>query len=131
MIGGVFELKKICAGLTFLLTVSLAANAYLVYLVVGWQDAWLEQFMTTSNVELLYRKSGADISFESVSGQAEDLFGKYEIAPAVGSDKVWSGVGEKVIIVDGTKLFFKNGQYIGSKADLPEGLQHWRFGTEP
>ena len=112
------------------LTVSLAANAYLFKLVVGWQKAWTEQLLTTSTIERLYAKSGADVSYDTVMELVGSEFGKYSIVPVVASDNQWAGTDENAILVFGTKLFFKDVQYLGSKANLPKGLVHWRMDDE-
>ena len=93
----------------FILTASLFLNVYLFYSVIQWQDSWLEQFITTSHIEKLYQKSGADISFKSIKELVDKEIG--------GTTQVEN---KEVILIDGTRLFFKNGQFIGSKANLPD-----------
>lgn len=123
-------LKKSSVILALSLIVSLAANAYLFKLVVAWQKAWTEQLLTTSTVERLYIESGADVSYETVADLVGSEFGKYSSVPVVASDNQWAGTDENAILVFGTKLFFKDGQYLGSKANLPKGLVHWRLDDE-
>ncbi len=36
----------------------------------------------------------------------------------------------EVIEIEGVRLFFKGGDYIGSKADVPNDIRHWGFGGE-
>ena len=122
--------KKSYFVLGALLAVSLLANAYLFRQVVNWQEAWTEQILATSTVEQIYKGSEADTSFEAVKTRVAEEFGQYEIVPLAPSDNQWPGTDEDAILVHGTKLFFKYGKYIGSKADLPEGLVHWRMNEE-
>lgn len=112
------------------LAISLATNAYLFKLVVDWQEAWLEQILTTADIERLYRKSGADVSFSAMKELVGKELGEYKIVPVTNSDKMIVKADKSAILVDGTKLYFKDGKYIGSKANLPEGLVHWRFGQD-
>jgi hypothetical protein len=104
---------------------SLLVNGYLVERVYKWQEAWTEQILTTSVVEHLYKKSDADLSYQGVRDLVERELGKYEEIQAGEAGLDWPKPSDRVIVVDGTKLIFKDGQYVGSKADLPEGLEHW------
>lgn len=58
------------------------------------------------------------------------MLGHYEIVPLGDSGNLWSGDCDEAILIDGTRLFFKEGMFLGSKADLPEGLKHWGVGGE-
>lgn len=123
-------MKKSSVFLGAVLLISLSSNIYLFKLVVDWQEAWLEQLLITGDIERLYRKSGADISFDAIKNLVENEFGEYEIVPASESDNLLVGADKSAILVDGKKLYFKDGHYIGSKAHLPEGLVHWGIGLE-
>ncbi len=112
------------------LAVSLPTNAYLFKLVVDWQEAWLEQTLATAEIERLYRKSGADVSFESIKSLIEHVSGTYEIVPVGADDNLLFKADKAAILLNGTRLYFNGGQYVGSKANLPEGLTHWRLGHE-
>lgn len=106
----------------------MAANAYLFNLVVDWQEAWLQQMLTTANIERLYRKSGNNVSFEAMKELVGKELGEYKIVPVTDSDNLLVHADKFAILVDGTRLYFKDGQYIGSKAHFPDGLVHWRLG---
>ena len=123
-------MKKGIVILSFFFCISLFLNVYLFNTVVDWQEAWLKQLITTSDIERLYRKSGADVSFDSIKKLVDNEFDAYQVVSAVESDNLWAGDDKDAILVYGTKLFFKDGQYIGSKADVPEGLVHWKLGSE-
>ena len=123
-------MKKSSVFLGVLLLISLLSNIYLFKLVVDWQDAWLEQLLITGDLERIYRKSGADISFDAIKVLVEKEFGEYEIVPVPDSDDLLVGVDKTAILVDGKMLYFKDGYYIGSKANLPKGLVHWMIGHE-
>jgi hypothetical protein len=109
---------------------SLAFNAYLFNLVIDWQNAWLEQILTTSEIERIYRKSGADITYESIKGIISSENGEFEIVSSEAANSVWVKPDAEAILVNGTTLFFSDGQFIGSKANLPNDLKHWGFGQE-
>jgi len=122
-------LKKGNFFFVFMLSASLCANVYLFNLVIEWQEAWTEQIVTTSHVERLYTSSTANVSYEAVKELVGNEIGEYKIIPVIESDNMWAGGDKDAILVHGTKLFFKDGQYIGSKANLPEDLVHWRMGN--
>tara|TARA_R110001599_G_scaffold352201_1_gene586274 strand:+ start:605 stop:973 length:369 start_codon:yes stop_codon:yes gene_type:complete len=121
-------MKKGTLLLSAALAVSLFVNTYLFNLVLDWQEAWTEQILTTSHVERLYTKSGADVSFVSVQELVEKELGEYEVIPVLESDNQGFGSDSNAILIHGSKLFFKDGVYLGSKANVPEHLVHWRMG---
>ena len=41
-------------------------NGYFIDLIMKWQDAWLEQVITTSEIETILRKSSADTTYEGI-----------------------------------------------------------------
>lgn len=112
------------------LSISLAANVYLFKSVVDWQEAWLEQTLITADIERLYRKSGADVSFAVMKELVGKELGEYSIVSVTDSDNLVVYVDKSAILVDGATLYFKDGKYIGSKAKLPEGLVYWRLGYD-
>ena len=125
------KLRKVSVVLIVLLAFSVGVNAYFFRLVVSWQEAWFQQALTTYNIERLYRESGADVSYSAVQEKSKDLFYDYELSSLLNSEGSWfSGFDETVIVVDGTRLYFKEGEFAGSKANLPDGLNHWGFGRE-
>ncbi len=109
---------------------SLAGNAYLFSMVVKWQDAWLEQILATSVVEQLYKSSDAEISFDVIDEIAKREFGDYRITGVMKSDVDFVGYDPEVIEIEGVRLFFKGGDYIGSKANVPNDIRHWGFDGE-
>jgi len=123
-------LKKTTVTLWVLLAVSLSSNVYLFKLVANWHEAWLEQILTTAEVERLYRESGANVSFESIKGLIEHLGSPYKVIPADSDGNLLFPADKKAILLNGTRLYFKNGQYIGSKANLPDGLADWMISHE-
>lgn len=123
-------MSKIKLVLIFALVISLTANAFLFKRVVDWQEAWAEQILTTSHIERLYKKSGADVSFDSVKLLVEKELGECEIVPLTDRYNIDAGNDKEVILIHGTRLYFKDGVYIGSKANLPSHLEHWHFGQE-
>jgi len=123
-------LKAAIAALVTVLLISLGVNAYLFHLIVKWQEAWLEQLFATSIVERLYKGSGADVSFERINDIAEEGFGGYRVTDVKASDVDLAGYDSAVIEIEGVRLFFKDGLYVGSKADVPENIRHWGYGSE-
>jgi hypothetical protein len=122
--------KKVTRVLIVALTVSVLSNAYLLKLVINWQEAWLEQILTTTEVERLYRKSEADTTLEAIKEILTKESVEYELVPVVPTDIFWDKGDKKVLLVNGTRLYFNDGQYIGSKANLPNDLSHWVIGQE-
>lgn len=93
-----------------------------------WQKAWLEQSLTTSEIERIFRNSGADISFQSIQ---RIVISEYKNSFRVLSKNEVKnepfGPYENIIIANETKLFFKNNQFVGSKANLPPKANYWWF----
>lgn len=112
------------------LALSLLGNAYLFYMVISWQEAWVEQILTTSEIERLYRMSSEDISIEGVMALALKEGVEVKLASIEESDNLWLEGEKKALLLNETKLFFINGQYIGSKANLPPNIWYWGFGQE-
>jgi hypothetical protein len=123
-------LKKPFVFLGVAFAISLGANVYLFKLVADWQEAWLEQTLTTAEIERLYRNSGADVSFESIKSLIERVKSQYEVTPVDRDGSLLFPADKEAILLNGTRLYFKDGQYIGSKANLPEGLVHWKLGQD-
>lgn len=116
--------------LVVLFGVSILGNVYLFYLVINWQEAWLEQILTTSEIERLYRKSSADVSIEGVTALAAKEKIDVKMVPIEESDNLWLKGEKKVLLLNDTRLFFVDDQYVGSRADLPKEMSHWGFGQE-
>jgi len=93
--------------------------------VTDWQEAFLEQLLTTSLVERLYRASNGDTSYEAVFRLIEIELG-YEAIQLTNDNDVWVNGADAAVSVDGTTLYFADGEYAGSKAALPESLVFWR-----
>jgi len=105
---------------------SLLANAYLFDRAHKWPEARTEQILTTAVVEHLYKNSNADVSYEAVKELVGRELGQYEEVRANEAGLEWPEPSARVLVVDGTRLIFKDGRYVGSKADLRAGLEHWR-----
>jgi hypothetical protein len=109
--------------LVTVLVVSITLNIYLIQTVKKWQEAWLEQKMTTSYVEHLFRTSGADISFEGISRQLESEFGNVKKIETTVPSEVFNGAYEYSLVYDETEfLFNKEAIYAGSLPKLPKNL---------
>ncbi len=113
------------------LLISLVGNLYLFITVIKWQKAWLAQIMTTSDIEAIFRKSGADISFEALHEIARKEYeSSFKVLPDEIAQKEVGGPYEHVILVDETKLYFRNNKYVGSKANVPPDVEYWWFANE-
>jgi hypothetical protein len=82
-------LRKKTTILAGIVVFSLLGNAYLFSIVLKWQDAWLEQLLTTSEIEDLYRRSSADTSFEAIKALAIKERKEVHVSPAKESDGEW------------------------------------------
>ena len=98
---------------------SLCANAYLFLSKNKWHDAWVSQFITTSDIETILKASSSDISFlkfQEIAVKNPNLYMKViELSEA----HLNSGFDKQAIKISETTLLFKNGIYVGSKANLP------------
>jgi len=105
---------------SFLFLVSVGVNVYLYSEVQRYEEAWVEQIVTTSEVEAILKESETDTSFEGVERLAIARFGSDSVrvveVPNVHID--W-GSDRKGLKVNETLLLFKNGVYYGSKANHP------------
>ncbi len=121
-------MKKII--LPTLLAISLCGNVFLFLQVIGWQKAWLAQILATANIEQIFRQSGADTSFQAISDITKKEFSSsYKIVSVKSSEQFFSDQDPEAIEISDSKLFFKNAQFIGSKAKLPD-LEYWWFTSE-
>ena len=117
-----FKIKSI---LSYLLVLSLILNAHLFLKSSAWEEAWQEQIFTTSIIEKILKRSGADVSFEAMQSLAKDEFGDVKLLPLEETDNIWVEADSKVISISKTKLFFKDDKYLGSKANLPNQINSW------
>ena len=91
--------------MSVLLFLSLAMNIYLYLEASRWEQAWLAQFITTSDVEVLLKSANPSLTYENVAGYLK-------LAPDEG--------GKEVLKYGSTTFQYENGHYSGSKADLPD-----------
>ena len=106
--------------LSFLFLISVGLNVYLYTEVQKYEEAWVEQLITTSEVEGILRKSEADTSFESIKHLAIARFGSDTVHVVEVSDiHIDWGADREGLKVNETLLLFKDGVYYGSKANVP------------
>jgi hypothetical protein len=111
-----------------LLALSLTSNVYLFLTTMTWQKAWLEQSLTTSEIERIFRKSGADISFQSIQRIVSSEYkGSFMVLSKNEVKNEPFGPYENIIIANETRLFFNNNEFVGSKANLPPKTNYWWF----
>jgi hypothetical protein len=117
--------------IAIVLLISLVGNIYLFITVIKWQKAWLAQIMTTSDIETIFRKSGADISFEALQKIAKEEYpSTFKVLPSDVSQNDFGGPYENIILIDETKLYFRNNRYVGSKANVPPEVEFWSVTNE-
>lgn len=105
------------------LVLSIALNIFLFGSVTMWQEAWLEQKMTTGYIEQLFRASGADVSFDAIAEQIEIEFGEFEVIPNSVPNEIYNGAHEYSLLYDGTEfLFNQEEEYAGSLPKIPKNL---------
>lgn len=111
--------KKVGTFIVVCLVVSLSANVYLYSRFRVFQEAWLNQFITTSEIESILKASSTDLSFSSIRKISVARFGEDNVH-AVNLEAGFSehGYDRDAIGVNDTLLFFKDGLYYGSKANL-------------
>ena len=101
------------------LLLSLLCNVILFFLFVNWQKAWFAQVRTTIEIELIYRESGSDITFESMQKKLTTKYpGIFKVVPLDPSDIDFINYDDQVIETSSTKFFFYDSKYVGSKANL-------------
>ncbi|WP_163575090.1 hypothetical protein [Halomonas faecis] len=106
--------------LSFVFLVSAGVNVYLYNEVQRFEEAWVEQIITTSEIEGILKESEVDTSFENMQRLAIAKFGTDRVrAVEVPDIHIDWGSDREGLQVNGTLLLFKDGAYHGSKADLP------------
>ena len=111
---------KLVSTLGVLLALSLLANAYLYSEMSNFKEAWLNQFITTSEVESILKASSADLSFKNIKQVSTSAFGKENVHVVnLGNKFTEYGSDRQALGVNDTLLFFKDRLYHGSKANLP------------
>lgn len=104
--------------LVLLLVISVSLNFFLFSEYSKYQDGWVNQIITTSEIEALLKNSGVDTSFESIFNIAKSQYGEsVKVVTAPESMKSW-GADSEAIGVNDSILMFKDGKYWGSKSNL-------------
>lgn len=106
--------------LSFVFLVSAGFNVYLYNEAQRFEEAWVEQVVTTSEIEGILKESETDTSIENIRRLAIAKFGIDSVhsveVPHIHID--W-GSDREGLQVNRTLLLFNDGVYHGSKADLP------------
>src|SRR5690606_32578540 len=106
--------------LSFLFLTSVGLNVYLYAEAQKYEEAWVEQLITTSEVEGILRESEADTSFESIRHLAIARVGSDTVHVVEVSDiHIDWGADREGLKVNETLLLFQDGVYYGSKANVP------------
>ncbi|MBB5213300.1 hypothetical protein HNQ53_003552 [Microbulbifer hydrolyticus] len=85
----------------------------------SFREAWINQFITTGEIETILKASQGDFSLEALHKVSTEKFGSGNVHivdlkdkdAEFGSDRVALGVND-------TLIFFKDGIYYGSKSNL-------------
>lgn len=108
--------QLLCAALL----ISVVTNAYLFLEAQMWKTAWVNQLVTTSEVEGILKSSGADISMTAIKKYAERRLGLGSVETVkVDEVHVEFGADKQGLKISTTLILFQDGMYHGSKADLP------------
>ncbi|WP_157365586.1 hypothetical protein [Zooshikella ganghwensis] len=107
--------------ISVLLVISLASNLALFFWGKYWKDALVGQFITTYEIEHIFRKSGADISFDHVH---EVLLNNGVIVSELNAreaEKLDLSLDDtmRALRLENTVLLFKDDAFIGSKSIHP------------
>ena len=105
--------------LSSLLILSLCANAYLFLSKNKWHEAWVNQFITTSDIENILKALNSDISFLQFQEIAVKNPNLYMKVVELSEPHLSRGFDKQALKISETTLLFKNGIYVGSKANLP------------
>ena len=112
--------RKLVLILSLLFLVSAGLNLYFYTEAKRYEEAWVEQMITTSEIEAILRDSGTDTSFEGIKRLAIDRFGSEAVRSVEVSDvHIEWGSDRTGLKVNESLLLFKDGIYHGSKANLP------------
>jgi len=105
--------------LSLLLLVSVISTIYLYHERSKWEEAWTSQIITTSDIEQILIQSGIDLSYENIKTIAEKRFKDDVEEIELEIDFLGMDYDNKALLFNETTLIFINGQYAGSKANLP------------
>ena len=112
-------MKKITISLVLIvLLISVSLNIYFYQEYKKYQDRWLNQFITTSEIESLLKHSGIDTSFNNIYQIAESLYGDSVKEVTVSEPVTNWGADVRAIGVNDSLLLFKDGLYWGSRSGL-------------
>jgi hypothetical protein len=102
------------------LLVSGALNIYLYIEKTEWEQAWLNQFIATSEIESILKQAANDTTIGNIKSIAVRQFGENNVRVVELKGKLPEyGSGYIALGVNDTLLLFKDGIYHGSKANLP------------
>jgi len=84
------------------------------------KEAWLNQFIATGEIERILVTAAEDTSTKNIERIAASLYGKESVKLIHLGDTFTEFDSDRVAVqVNETVLFFKGGEYHGSKANLP------------
>ena len=103
----------------FILTISVILNLYFYNQSKSCEKAFFEQAGSTVEIEMIFKASKADKSYENILKISKDLF--KDMAKEIESEDIHLQYGsdKKAIQILSATLLFKNGYYYGSKVHLP------------
>ena len=102
-----------------LLILSLCTNVFLFISKNKWHEAWVNQFITTSDIENILKTTNEDMSFAKFQEIALKNPNLYMKVIDISEPYLSDGIDKQGIKISETILLFENGIYVGSKANLP------------
>jgi len=99
--------------------VSVGVNVVQFWQSSQWKEAFFKQVGTTAEVEMLFKESEADISYENILVLSKHLFGGSVKEVQADQLHVRFGADERAIQLIDSTLLFREGEYYGTEVHLP------------
>ena len=102
-----------------LLIVSISLNLYFYNQSRLWEEAFFEQAGSTLEIEMIFKASKSDKSYDNMLSISKELF-KDMVKEVEAEDiHIQNSADKKAIEILSATLLFKNGYYYGSKVHVP------------
>lgn len=99
-----------------LLSVTIVLNIILYFWGVYWKDAWVNQFVTTSDIERILIKTEGNLSFDHIKSISMSLYRTSFSEVDATVEQINNGADRRAIRINNTILLFENDFYNGSKS---------------
>ena len=101
------------------LLLSLALNIYFFKTKQDWETAFFKVAGTIAEVEIIFKASGANTSYENILAISNSKFGGMVKEVKASSHHIQFGADEKALQVLHGQLLFKKGVYYGIELPIP------------